>query len=60
MVQLKDIEWLNGYQNKAHVYAAYKRITSDLKAHQTESEWMGKCIPCTLKSKENWGSNTYV
>ena len=33
MVQLKDIEWLKGYKNKAHVYAVYKRITSDLKAH---------------------------
>ena len=30
MLQPKDIDWLNGYKNKTHVYAAYKRLTSDL------------------------------
>ena len=33
MLQPKDIEWLNGYINKAHIYAAYKRLTSDLETH---------------------------
>ena len=33
MLQSKDIEWLNGYKNKTHIYAAYKRVTSDLKTH---------------------------
>ena len=29
----KDIEWLNGYKNKTHIYAVYKKPTSDLKTH---------------------------
>ena len=28
MFQPKDIDWLNGYKNKAHIYAAYKRPIS--------------------------------
>ena len=31
MSQLKDMEYLNGYRDKSHTYAAYKRLTSDLK-----------------------------
>ena len=30
MLQPKDIDWLNGYKNKTHIYAVYKRTTSDL------------------------------
>ena len=30
MLQPKDIDWLNGYKNKTHVYVLYKRPTSDL------------------------------
>ena len=30
MLQPKDIDWLNGYKNKTHLYAAYKKPTSDL------------------------------
>ena len=33
MLQSKDVEWLNGYKNKIHIYAAYKRLISDLKTH---------------------------
>ena len=29
----KDTVWLNGYRNKTHIYAAYKRPTSDLETH---------------------------
>ena len=29
MLQPKDIDWLNGYKNKTHIYA----VTSDLGAH---------------------------
>ena len=29
MFQPKDIDWLNGYENKTHMYAAYKTFTSD-------------------------------
>ena len=31
MLQQKDTDWLNGYQNKTHIYAVYKKLTSDLK-----------------------------
>ena len=28
-----NIDWLNGYQNKTHIYAVYKAPTSDLGTH---------------------------
>ena len=33
MLQPKDTDWLNEYQNKAHIYAVYKKPTSDLNTH---------------------------
>jgi len=33
MLQTKDTDWLNGYKNKTHIYAIYKKPTSDLKTH---------------------------
>ena len=41
MLQLKDIDWLNGYKNKTlngyknktRIYAVYNRPTSDLGTH---------------------------
>ena len=42
MLQSKDTDWLNGYKNKTHIYAVYKRPTLALK---TESERMEKDIP---------------
>ena len=38
MLQPKDIDWLNGYNHKMHIYAAYKRPTSDLGTH-TDRKW---------------------
>ena len=29
----KDTDWLNGYKNKTHICAAYKKPISDLKTH---------------------------
>ena len=29
----KDTDWLNGYKNKTHIYAVYKRPTSDIEKH---------------------------
>ena len=29
----QDLEWLNEYKNKSYMYAAYKRLTSELKTH---------------------------
>ena len=28
--QPKDTDWLNGYKNKTHIYAVYKKPTSEL------------------------------
>ena len=33
MLQPKDTDWLNGYKNKIHIYAIYKKPTSDIKTH---------------------------
>ena len=33
MLQLKHTDWLNGYKNKTHIYAIYKKPTSDIKTH---------------------------
>ena len=33
MLQLKDTDCLNGYNNKTYIYAVYKKPTSDLKTH---------------------------
>ena len=57
MLQTKDIDGLNGYKNKTHIYAVYKRPTSDL---GTESEVLEKDIPCKWKSKESWSSNSHL
>ena len=38
MLQPKDKDWLNGYKNKTHRYAVYKRLTSDLGTH-TDGKW---------------------
>ena len=36
----KDIDWLNGYKNKTHIYAIYKRPISDLETHTLKvREW---------------------
>ena len=60
MLPPKDTDWLNGYKNKTRIYAVYKRPTSDLGTHQTESEGMGKDIPCKWKSKESCSSNSHI
>ena len=59
MLQPKDKDWLNGYKNKTHIYAVYKKPTSDLKT-QTESERMEKYIPCKWEAKESWTSNPRI
>ena len=47
MLQSKDIGWLIG-KKRTHLYAAYKRLNSELKTH-TESEEMEKDFPYKLK-----------
>ena len=34
MHQPKDTDWLNGYKNKTHIYAVYRKPTSDLKTYR--------------------------
>ena len=51
MLQPKDKDWLNGYKNKTHIYAVYKKPTSDLNTN-TETERMEKYIPCKWKAKK--------
>ena len=34
MLQPKDTAWLNGYKNKTHIYAVYKKPTSDLNTYR--------------------------
>ena len=34
MLQPKDTDWLNGYKNKTHIYAVYKKPSSDLKTYR--------------------------
>ena len=61
MLQSKDIEWLNvlkkknkKQKNKAHKYAAYKRLISDLKTH-TDWKWGdGKRYSKQMETKRNW------
>ena len=53
MLQSKDAEWLNGHKNKTHIYATYRRHTSDLNTY-TELKVRGlkKSIPCKYKSEK--------
>ena len=46
MLQPKDTDWLNGYNEKTHIYAVYQKPTSDQRHIQTESKRMEKYIPC--------------
>ena len=34
MLQPKDTNWLKVYKNKTHIYAVYKKPTSDLKTYR--------------------------
>ena len=51
MLQPKDTDWLNGYKNKTHVYAVYKKPTLDLKTH-IDWKWKdGKVYSMQMESK---------
>ena len=60
MLQPKDTDWLNGYKNKTHIYAVYKKPTSDLKTHIDEYEMMEKYIPCKQEARESWKGNPHI
>ena len=44
---------------KQDMYICCLKYTSDLKI-QIENKWTEKDIPCKWKSKQSWGSNTYI
>ena len=51
MLQPKDTDWLNVYKNKAHIYAVYKKPSSDLKTH-IDWKWEdGKIYSMQIGSK---------
>ena len=60
MLQPKQTDWLNEYKNNTHIYAVYKKPTSDLKTLQTESERMEKYIPCKWEAKESWSNDPHI
>ena len=40
MLQPKDTDWMIGYKKKTHIYAAYRRPTSDLDTKRLKvKEW---------------------
>ena len=59
MLQPKDIDQLNGYKNKMHMYALYKRPASDLGTH---TDWVrrGKNFYRKWKSKESGNTNKHI
>ena len=40
----KRAYWLNGYKNKTHINAAYKRANSDLETHTDKKQKDGKML----------------
>ena len=59
MLQPKDTDWLNGYKNKTHIHAVYKKPTSELKTH-IDWKWEdGKVHSMKWEAKESWSSNAY-
>ena len=60
VLQSKHKDWLNGYKNKTLIYALYKRPTSNLGTHTTESKWLEKDISCKWCPKENRSSNAIL
>ena len=60
MLQPKDTDWLDEYNNKTNRYTVYKKPTSDLKTHMMESERMEKYTPYKWEAKESWSSNPRI
>ena len=51
MLQPKDTDWLSLYNNKTHIYAVYKKPTSDLKTHIDQKWEDGKIYSTQMGSK---------
>ena len=51
MIQPKNTGRPNGYKNKTHIYAVYKKPTSDLKTHIDWKSEDGKIYSMKMGSK---------
>ena len=52
MFQPKDTDWLNGYKNKTHIYAVYKKPTSDLKTYRLKVRGWNNIFHANGKQKK--------
>ena len=52
MFQPKDTDWLNGYKKKTHIYAVYKKPTSDLKTHRLKLRGWKNVFHANRKQKK--------
>ena len=50
MLQPKDTDWLNGYKNKTHMYAVYKKPKD---TYRLKVRGWKKYIPCRKEAKES-------
>ena len=52
MLQPKDTGWLNGYKNKTHIYAVYKKPSSDLKTYKLKVRGWKNIFHANRKEKK--------
>ena len=52
MLQPRDTDWLSGYKNKIHIYAVYKKFTSDLKMHRLKVRGCKNIFPANGRQKK--------
>ena len=52
MIQWKDTVWLHGYKNKPHIYAVYKKPTSDLKTRRLKVRGWKNILHANGKQKK--------
>ena len=60
MFQPKDTDWLTGYKNKTHIYAAYKKPISDLKTYRLKVRRWKSIFLENGKLKKGWSSNLHI
>ena len=52
MLQPKDTDWLNGHKNKTHIYAVFKKPTSDLKTYRPKVRGWKNIFHANMKKKK--------
>ena len=60
MLQPKDTGLLNGYKNKTHIYAVYKRPISDLETHTNWKWGHGERYSMQIEILKRQSSSTYI